>query len=77
MLAPETASEATLEAYQPNPSSVRRDTKRGCFAYFAAALLAFTLTLAAIYFLFYRDRPLLFSADQRPADMGPDHRKSP
>jgi hypothetical protein len=56
----ETASPAAFESYQADPAVTEHETKRGCFLFFAATLVVLLLVLAAVYFLFYRDRPLLF-----------------
>jgi len=74
---PETAFPATLDATAVDPTAVRNDTRRGCFLYFAAALLALGLALAAVYYFFYRDRSLLFPSDRQPATAHPAPPKSP
>jgi len=57
---PSAAAEPAL-FYEPDPVSAQLSARRGCFLYFAAAVFLFVLALGAIYFLRYRDHPLLFS----------------
>ena len=49
-----------IEAYQPDPISAVRDTRRGCFIALAISALVLIGVFTAIYLLHYRDRPLLF-----------------
>lgn len=49
------------ELYEPDPRSAALNARRGCFTFFALALLLLGLALAAVYFIGYRDRPLLFA----------------
>jgi len=49
-----------LSQFQVDPDDVHVDTRRGCFLYTGIALIIFVLVLAVIYFVGYRDRPVLF-----------------
>ncbi|ACB76419.1 hypothetical protein [Opitutus terrae] len=54
------------DLYEPDPRSAALGAKRGCFAAFALTLLLLVLVLAAVYFVAYRDRPLLFVPRDNP-----------
>lgn len=58
---------------QPDPASVAAAARRGCFIFAALAALLFATALAGIYFMKYRDRPLLFVEER--ADHGIEPRK--
>ena len=62
--------------YAPDPAAAHADGRRGCFLYTAAALLFLFALLAAIYFLRYRDRSLLF-VEHPAAPPPPANRASP
>lgn len=47
-------------APQPDPSAAAANARRGCLVLFFAVIALMALGLAAVYFLRYRDRPLLF-----------------
>ena len=47
------------EGYSPDPTSSARDARRGCLWLAVLVLIVGALGLAAIYFVRYRDRPLL------------------
>jgi len=49
-----------LSQFQVDPDNVQGDTRRGCFLYTGIALIIFFAVLAIIYFVGYRDRPVLF-----------------
>jgi hypothetical protein len=56
--APSTASvaaaanpDAILEEYRVAPAALQQDIRRGCFFYFAAALVVFALGVVVLYFL--------------------------
>ena len=55
---------AQVDAYQPDPVAAAIDTRRGCFVAIAIISLLIIGGLTAIYFLKYRDRPLLFLSDE-------------
>lgn len=69
-VAAEPSPEAVFATYQANPTTVHTATRRGCFLYLAGALAAFFLGLAAIYFAFYRDRPVIL-VNSPPPDNSP------
>lgn len=46
--------------YTPDPAGAIAQARRGCFLYFALALVLLGAALAAFFYLQYRDRPLLF-----------------
>ena len=52
------------EAYQPDPVSAASDTRRGCLIAIAVIVLLIVGAFAAIYFLRYSDRPLLFISSE-------------
>ena len=56
-----------LSDFQVDPSDVQVDTRKGCILYAALAFLVLVLILAAIYFIGYRDNPVLFA----PSKAGP------
>ena len=58
-----------LSEFQVDPDNVQGDTKRGCLLYSALALVIFALVLAAIYYLGYRDHPVLFVPDKSAPTM--------
>ena len=53
------ATPALDEIYQPDPVSTAARTRRGCLLLAFAVFLLGALSLTGIYFLRYRDRPLL------------------
>jgi len=53
-----------LPDFQVDAGSVRGDTRRGCLLYVAFAIILFGLGLIAIYYLGYRDHPVLFVPDK-------------
>ena len=53
-----------LSQFQVDPDNVQGDTRRGCFLYTAIALIALVLLCVVIYFVGYRDRPVLFVPDR-------------
>ena len=55
---------AEAEAYQPDPVSAANDTRRGCLVAVVIISLLILGAFTAIYFLKYRDRPLLFFSDE-------------
>lgn len=57
--APTTAADNSPE-YAPDPITAHENAKRGCLIYFFGALLLFFALLVAIYFLRYRNHPILF-----------------
>ena len=58
---------AVLDAptYTPNPVAAVADTRRGCVVALVIVLLVIFGALTAIYFLRYRDHPLIFSGAER------------
>ena len=56
-----------LSEFQVDPTDVQVDTRKGCILYAGLAFLVLILILVAIYFLGYRDNPVLFA----PAKGGP------
>lgn len=61
---PETSSlaptpELPAELPKPDPVGAAAEARRGCLLLFIAAFAILALALFAIYFLHYRDRPLL------------------
>jgi hypothetical protein len=58
---------------QPDPIGAATSARRGCFLFFSIGIALFMLALVAIYFLKYRDRPLIFVEDpaQRAAPATP------
>lgn len=52
------------EAYQPDPVSAASDTRRGCLIAIAVIVLLVVAAFAALYFLRYSDRPLLFISSE-------------
>lgn len=60
------ATETAVEHYRPDPRSAALAARRGCALAFVGALLLLGLTLTAIYFLRYRDRPLFFPSEANP-----------
>lgn len=52
---------ATLPTYEPDPEGARQAARRGCFILAAIILALLTISLVAIYYWRYRDRPLLFA----------------
>ncbi len=69
------ASAATLPDfpdYQADPARLQSSTRRGCLLYTALGLLLLLVAALAIYFLAYRDHPLLFIGDSgAPAAQAP------
>jgi hypothetical protein len=55
---PETPA-VTEELYTPDPVSAGAQARRGCLLTVAVAALLFFALGATIYFVYYRDRPLL------------------
>lgn len=53
-----------LSQFQVDPDNVQGDTRRGCFLYTGIALIALVLLCVVIYFVGYRDRPVLFVPDK-------------
>lgn len=63
---PTGATGDTASLYTPDPAGAHASTRRGCFLY-AAGLVALVLALlAAIYLIWYRDRPLIFVDQKAP-----------
>jgi hypothetical protein len=56
-----------LSDFQVDPADVQVDTRKGCILYAALAFLVLVLIMVAIYFLGYRDNPVLFA----PTKSGP------
>ena len=52
-----------LADFQVDPDNVHGDTRRGCILYAAIALIVMALICGVIYFVGYRDRPVLFVPD--------------
>ena len=50
-----------LSEFQVDPADVQVDTRKGCIIYTALAFVVLVLILVAIYFVGYRDNPVLFS----------------
>ena len=53
-----------LADFQVDPDNVHGDTRRGCILYAAIALIVMALICGVIYFVGYRDRPVLFVPDK-------------
>lgn len=53
-----------LSEFQVNPDEVQVDTRKGCILYAALAFLILVLILVVIYFVGYRDNPVLFVPDK-------------
>lgn len=53
-------SSVATDAYTPDPAATQQEVKRGCLLWLIAGLLLLGTIFAAIYFLAYGDRPLLF-----------------
>ena len=53
-----------LSDFQVDPDNVHGDTRRGCILYAAIALIVMALICGVIYFVGYRDRPVLFVPDK-------------
>jgi len=53
-----------LADFQVDPDNVHGDTRRGCIMYAAIALIVMALICGVIYFVGYRDRPLLLVPDK-------------
>jgi hypothetical protein len=53
-----------LSEFQVNPDEVQGDTRKGCIMYAALAFLVLVLILVVIYFVGYRDNPVLFVPDK-------------
>ena len=53
-----------LADFQVDPDNVHGDTRRGCIMYAAIALIVMALICGVIYFVGYRDRPVLFVPDK-------------
>lgn len=53
-----------LSDFQVNPDDVQVDTRKGCILYSALAFLILILILVVIYFVGYRDNPVLFVPDK-------------
>jgi hypothetical protein len=53
-----------LADFQVDPDNVHGDTRRGCIIYSAIALIVMALICGVIYFVGYRDRPVLFVPDK-------------
>lgn len=45
-----TVAEPLLDDYRVEPSAVRQDVRKGCFLYFAAALVVLVLLVTLLYF---------------------------
>lgn len=55
--------------FQPDPRSAAMEARRGCFVMVGVAALLLVAMCAFVYFAWYRDRPLLFSIqDRAPAE---------
>ncbi len=57
---PAAVTPPATEAYAPDPAATQQEVKRGCLLWLVAGLLILGAVFAAIYFLAYGDRPLLF-----------------
>ncbi len=58
--------------YQADPVRLQSSTRRGCLLYTALGLFLLLVAALAIYFLAYRDHPLLFIGDSgAPAAQAP------
>lgn len=71
-----------LAEFQVDPDNVQGDTRRGCIIYSAIAFLVLVAICIVIYFVGYRDRPVLFvpaKSDQMvyPAKNPPPATKPP
>ncbi len=53
-----------LADFQVDPDNVHGDTRRGCIIYTAIAIIVMALICGVIYFVAYRDRPVLFVPDK-------------
>ena len=53
-----------LADFQVDPDNVHVDTRRGCIMYAAIAQIVMALICGVIYFVGYRDRPVLFVPDK-------------
>jgi len=60
-VAPATLPATPEEAYEPDPAAAGSDARRGCIVTVALALLLLGVVLVAVYFIAYRDHPLLFA----------------
>ncbi|MEO6876562.1 MAG: hypothetical protein ABI222_17235 [Opitutaceae bacterium] len=58
-----------LAEFQVDPDDVHGDTRRGCILYAAIAVIVMVLICGVIYFVGYRDRPVLFVPDREPQKM--------
>lgn len=56
-----------LSEFQVDPADVQVDTRKGCILYASLAFLVLVVILVVIYFVGYRDNPVLFA----PAKNGP------
>lgn len=68
--APRTPEAAPFDEqlYTADPVAAGAEAKRGCFLYFTLALVLLAAALAGLYYLHYRDRPLLLmDKDAEPA----------
>lgn len=76
---PESLPVPPLAAYEPDPLAAASTTKRGCLLTAGLLFLLGTLIMGAIFFVRYRDRPLLFGPTEKverppapaPAKTGP------
>jgi hypothetical protein len=69
------ASLRTAETYRPDPLSSARQVRRGCLLYAAGLFVLGFLALTLVYFVRYRDHPVLFVPS--PDDHPPSHAGSP
>jgi hypothetical protein len=62
--APAASLPLDLPDFRLEASNVQGDARRGCLLYVALAIVVIGLGLTAIYFLGYRDHPVLFVPDK-------------
>ena len=60
-----------LSEFQVNPDDVKVDTRKGCILYTALAFVILVLVLVVIYFVGYRDSPVLFVPKSEPTVVYP------
>jgi len=75
--APVAGLPADLPDFQVDSLNVQGDTRRGCLIYVALAIVVIGLGLTAIYFLAYRDHPVLFVPDKSEPTLVPFQAPAP
>lgn len=60
------ALEAAASLPVPDAVGAATSARRGCFLVFATAMVLIVIALVAVYFLRYRDRPIIFMSDPVP-----------